>query len=328
MQSKNIRVGIVIIGRNEGNRLTACLKSLQAYAPQIVYVDSGSSDDSVKNAKNSNAHVICLDMQTPFTAARARNIGFEAIVKLYPQLEFVQFVDGDCEVSANWIETGANFLNNHQQVAVVCGRRRERYPEHSIYNKLCDIEWNTPIGEVKACGGDALMRVNVLANVGGYRNSLIAGEEPELCIRIRQASYKIWRLDYEMTLHDANMTNFKQWWKRTQRAGYAYAEGAYLHGARPERHWVAESRRAWVWGLILPMIIIILFLLKPILGLIFLFIYPLQMLRLIKKSSHSFKNALLQAFFLMIGKFAEVTGQIKFLWNRYNHKQSHIIEYK
>jgi glycosyltransferase involved in cell wall biosynthesis len=319
---------IVIIGRNEGQRLIACLNSLKLSLPNIIYVDSASTDDSVNSAKVFGAYVVSLDMTKPFTAARARNAGAKQAEILFPNTEFLQFIDGDCEVAPNWLLQASNFLKTNQEVAVVCGRRREKYPKASVYNMLCDYEWNTPVGEAKACGGDALMRKSVFYDLGGFRESLIAGEEPELCVRIRKKGYKIWRLDAEMTLHDVNMMHFKQWWLRTMRGGYAFAEGSYLHGAAPEHHWVLESRRAWLWGLIIPFIILILAVVKPIWAIFLLLIYPLQWLRLSLKTTHSFKDASLYAFFLIIGKFAEAVGQIKFLLNRYSRKQSKIIEYR
>src|SRR5207302_6800108 len=137
------------------------------------------------------------------------------------------------------------------------GRRRERYPDRSIYNRLCDREWDIPIGEVTACGGDVMMRTDALQSAGGYREELIAGEEPELCVRLRAAGWQVWRLDHEMTLHDAAMTHFYQWWWRHVRSGYAFAQGAHLHGSGAERHWVWESRRATLWGFCLPAVVII-----------------------------------------------------------------------
>ncbi len=324
----HLDVGVVVIGRNEGPRLIDCLQSLSKFIPQVVYVDSASTDNSVLEAKSLGAYVVPLDMKQAFTAARARNTGFDTILSLFPDLKYVQFVDGDCIVSAQWVSSAYGFLNNNPKVAVVCGRRRELYPQKSIYNKLCDFEWDTPIGQAKSCGGDALMRVDVLKSVGGYRNSLIAGEEPELCIRIRRAEYLVWRLDAEMTLHDAAITKFSQWWKRTTRAGYAFAEGAYLNGSAPEYHWVVESKRAWLWGALIPFSTFVAFLINPILGLIIVLIYPLQILRLTFKSRLGLKEALIQSVFLIIGKFAEVIGQIQFLLDKYNKQQSKIIEYK
>lgn len=327
-ESKLVAVGIVIIGRNEGQRLINCLDSLRSYMPQVVYVDSASTDDSITNASNEGAHVLALDMVTPFTAARARNAGFARLLALCPHVEWVQFIDGDCVMDENWVNKALSFLQSKPQVAVACGSRKELFPNKSIYNKLCDLEWNTPIGEAKACGGDALMRVDVFSLVGGFRANLIAGEEPELCVRIRQAGYKIWRLDAEMTYHDAAILRFSQWWKRTMRGGYAFAEGAKLHGAAPELHWVAETQRVWLWGGIIPLIVVIVFLFKPVWGLLMLVVYPLQILKLMLKSQHPFKLALAQAFFLVIGKFAELIGQFKFLMQRYRNKQGQLIEYK
>lgn len=326
MNNPQTAVGVVIIGRNEGARLIGCLESLSDLFPQVVYVDSGSTDNSLNEASTRGAHTVSLDMTQAFTAARARNAGFDELIKRFPSIEFVQFVDGDCVVNPKWVSTAYDFIKNAAKVAVVCGRRRELYPQKSIYNKLCDYEWNTPIGQTKACGGDALMRVDVFKLVGGYRNSLIAGEEPELCIRIRQAGYLIWRIDAEMTSHDAGMTKFSQWWKRSTRAGYAFAEGAYLHGMAPEFHWVVESRRALVWGALLPIFILVLILINWKLGLILLLIYPIQICRLANSNNHS-QNWIL-AIHLVLSKFPEVLGQIKFYKTRFFGKQSELIEYK
>ncbi|MDO9206483.1 glycosyltransferase family 2 protein [Methylotenera sp.] len=322
------RVGVVIIGRNEGDRLVRCLKSLVKQSPQLIYVDSGSTDDSVNVARSMGAEVVSLDMAKPFTAARARNEGFECMKELYPHAEYVQFVDGDCEVATGWLESAVVFNDNHPDVAATCGRRRERYPDKTIYNMLCDMEWNTPVGETKACGGDVLMRVDAFENVQGFRADLIAGEEPELCVRLRAAGWKIWRLDQEMTLHDAAMTQFSQWWKRTTRAGHAFAEGAYLHGASTERHWVSESRRAWIWGLLIPFIALVLGLISLKWGALFLLIYPLQVIRLARRNASQGNHSWIMAFFLVLGKFPEMVGQAKFFWRLYSGKQGRLIEYK
>lgn len=320
-------IAVVIIGRNEGKRLVDCFKSLINQTKNIIYVDSGSTDNSIHKAKLLNIDVISLDMSIPFTAARARNIGLFHVIKNYPDVIYAQFVDGDCQVFQEWLPSAINFLDSNKDVAVVCGRRKEISPENSIYNTLCDIEWNTPIGEAKSCGGDALMRIDALKEVNGYREDLIAGEEPELCVRLRAKSWKVWRIDQNMTLHDANIVYFRQWWKRTVRSGYAYAQGANIHGAPPERHWVAESNRAILWGGLIPITIIILSLINIKLVVLFL-IYPLQIFRIIIKSTLPFKTSFLYAYFLTIGKLPELIGGLKFYWHTFCKKQGNLIEYK
>ena len=327
--SLNSRIGVVVIGRNEGERLISCLHSLIGKAKTIVYVDSGSIDDSVSHANKLGMQVVMLDLNVPFTAARARNEGFQQLIKSSPEIDYVQFVDGDCEVAPNWIAHASNFLVDNTQYAVVCGRRRERYPEKSIFNFMCDSEWDTPIGDAKACGGDALMRVKAFQKVGGFRIQLIAGEEPELCLRLRASGYSIRRLDYEMTLHDAAMTKFNQWWKRTTRAGYAFAEGVYLHGTAPEKHWVKESRRALVWGLAIPIVMLLIGMFCWQLSMIIAMVYPLQIIRLaLKNKNESKQHTWKTAFYNVLGKFAEMYGQLRFYYQRLLSKPSALIEYK
>jgi GT2 family glycosyltransferase len=319
------RIGAVLIGRNEGARLVRALAAIAPHVAQVVYVDSGSTDDSIAAAQAAGAGIVSLDMTKPFTAARARNAGTAHLIESSPPgalPDYIQFLDGDCALQPDWLSTATTFLDNHPEVAVVCGRRREQHPEASVYNALCDAEWDTPIGLARACGGDALMRTDALQQVGGYNPTLIAGEEPEMCVRLRAKGWKIWRLDAEMTLHDAAMTRFSQWWKRTRRAGHAYAEGAALHGAPPERHFAIETRRAVIWGLAIPAAVIIAALILGPWMLLGFGVYPLQLLRLSRRTSPT------QAFFLTLGKFAEGQGVLEYLKNRLSGRQGRLIEYK
>lgn len=313
-------LGAVVIGRNEGARLVACLRSLSSEVRPLIYVDSGSTDGSVAAAKAMGAVVVTLDISVPFTAARARNAGFARLLEEGAP-EFVQFVDGDCRVQPGWLPAARAFLEAQPDVAVVCGRRREIHPEASVWNRLCDAEWNTPAGAAKACGGDALMRSAAVRQVGGFNPALIAGEEPELCLRLRRAGWRIWRLDEEMTLHDAAMRRIGQWWKRTRRAGYAFAEGAAMHGAAPEFHWVAETRRALIWGLGLPVAGLLGLLVSPWAALLFA-AYPVQVLRLWPRLGRE------RALFLTLGKLPEAMGVMQFWLNRLLHRRAALIEYK
>ena len=320
-------VAVILIGRNEGARFERALRAALAVSSQIVYVDSGSTDGSVAFARAKGAQVVELDMTLPFTAARARNAGLAALTGAPPEL--VQLVDGDCELVSGWIESAVSFLATHPAVGVVCGRRRERFPQRSIYNRLCDAEWNTPVGPTKACGGDALMRWAALQQVGGYRDDLIAGEEPELCVRLRAAGWGVYRLDLDMTWHDAAMSRFAQWWRRAQRAGHAFAEGHALHGAPPERHYQAEVRRPWLWALALPGAACALALtLGPGAGAALLLAYPLQVLRLAARQPSGMPLRWAGPFFLLLGKFPELLGQLVYWRGRCLGRKAAIMEYK
>ncbi|MEO0368507.1 MAG: glycosyltransferase family A protein [Pseudomonadota bacterium] len=318
-------VAAVAIGRNEGERLEACLRSLfNQSAEPVVYVDSGSSDGSIEVARRMGAVVVELDLDTPFTAARARNAGFKRVLELSSEVEFIQFIDGDCELSKGWLETAHAVIIADSRLAVVCGRRRERFPEATIWNWLIDREWDTPIGEQSACGGDALIRCSALSAIGGYRGDLIAGEEPEMCFRLRKKFWRILRIDFDMCLHDADMTSVSQWWQRSRRTGHTYAEGAVVHGFGPERYKVMETIRALFWGALVPLIgVLLAVLLSPWFLLLPLSLWSAQIVRLFLKG-----YVPLQAFFLTVGKLPEAQGAIEFFLTRLFGHRRRIIEYK
>ena len=328
--AQDVVLAVVAIGRNEGNRLKTCIESALdgRLVRVVVYVDSGSTDGSADYARGQGCKVVDLDMSIPFTAARARNEGFALALQREPALTHVQFVDGDCELVGGWLEAATAFLNLNPGVAAVCGRRRERNPQHSIFNQLCDIEWNTPVGQAKSCGGDVLMRVDALRAAGGYRSSLIAGEEPELCVRLRAAGWQVWRLDHEMTLHDAAMLRFAQWWNRSKRAGFAFAEGAVLHGAPPERHWVRESRSAWLWGIAIPVMIAAISVAVTPWALVLVLVYPLQVFRLYLRARNTVPLPGWYAVCLVLGKVPESLGQLTYFLSRARGKRAALIEYK
>lgn len=322
-------LGAVVIGRNEGQRFRRCLDSLLGRAAPIVYVDSGSTDGSIEYARSHGVTVLELDASIPFTAARARNGGFDRIKDLSPDLELVMFVDGDCEVNPDWLQAAEHFLGENDEYGVVCGRRRERFPDATVYNYLCDVEWNTPLGDAMACGGDAVMRAEAFTAVSGFNPGMIAGEEPELCVRLRGAGWKIRRIDQEMTLHDADVTRFSQWWTRARRTGHAYAEGAAMHGTLPERHWVRPARKAAIWGLALPVLSLAAAPCTQGLSLTLLLLYPVNVVRIATRLRQEGEpRPWTVATFLMLAKVPEALGWLRYQLGRLTGSRSKLIEYK
>jgi GT2 family glycosyltransferase len=318
-------VGIVIIGRNEGARLDRCLASSAGRGFPCVYVDSGSSDGSLLAATRAGAIVVELDLSIPFTAARARNAGFAALKAAHPNLAYVQFIDGDCELMPDWLEAARAFLLAHPDVAIVCGRRRERFPERSLYNRICDIEWDTPIGEALMCGGDFLARTDAFEAIGGFRKELIAGEEPELCLRLTKNGWRIWRLDQEMTLHDAAIFTFPQWWRRATRAGHAFAEVSLLHRDR-DFPWHRNVRSSLAWtGLMGATLLAGLLDGRAAVAAL---IFPLQVIRIARRRKVDGNPDYGYGALILAGKVAEAWGILRFYSRRLRREQSTLIEYK
>lgn len=324
-------VGLVVIGRNEGPRLTRCLASVAGGPAPVVYVDSASTDDSVERARAAGVHVVPLDDSRPLSAARGRNAGFEHLATAHPSLRYVQFIDGDCEIQADWLEHAAAALDEHPEWAIVCGRLRERERHASIYNRLCDLEWDRPAGEIAACGGIFMIRIDAFRQVDGFNECIAAGEEPDLCWRLREAGWLIHRLPADMATHDANMHQFSQWWRRAVRSGHAYAEAAWRHGRESDRFGVRESASIWFWSFGWPFVILLLSWPTGGWALLGFAAYPLHAMKIFRAQrtrGRSSSDAWLYAVFCVIGKWAQWTGQLKFLCRKLMRRKPRIIEYK
>jgi GT2 family glycosyltransferase len=259
--AQGARVAIVAIGRNEGARLQACLASLAGQDAPVVYVDSGSRDDSVAVAKQAGVHVHELDPATPFSAARARNEGFAQVRRISPDVEFVQFIDGDCTLASGWLGAGVEAMDSRPEVAVVIGHLAERHPDASIYNRLCAMEWNSSPGDLQnfgALGGIMLVRASVFASLDGFKSEFIAGEDSEFGVRCGLAGHAVTKIDAQMAVHDADMHTFTQWWTRTVRSGHAIGQRAQLHGASKLRDCRRDRASVLAWGVALPVLAVLL----------------------------------------------------------------------
>lgn len=322
-------VGVVVIGRNEGARLIGCLRSTAMLGLQVVYVDSASTDGSQAVARAAGAQVLDLDLARPFTAARARREGADALFNARPDLTYLQFVDGDCTLAPQWIPTAHQFLEENRSYAVACGRRRERAPDSSPYNGMADLEWDTPVGDANACGGDALFRICAYQAVGGFDAALIAGEEPELCTRLRSSGWRIRRLDTEMTVHDAAMTRLSQWWNRAVRSGFGYAQAWQATRAKGYALYRRELLRAAVWTLIPVALSIVAGLaIHPAAWLIAPLVYTAQVARLAMKFGATHVFSWQRAGLLTLGKAAEAWGALVFFKRRADGAIGDTISYK
>lgn len=340
------RRGAVAIGRNEGERLKRCLTALTgepgaapgAQLSPVVFVDSGSTDGSADFARSIGVEVVELDMDRPFTAARARNAGYERLEAL-GGVDQVLFIDGDCELLSGWLPEAVALLDREDDVAAVGGCRQERHRDATPYNRLAAMEWDRPAGDAAAFAGDGLVRATAFEAVGRFNPTLIAGEEPELCVRLRNAGHRIVTLATPMSIHDAAMTRLGQWWKRAERSGHAYAEGYALHGRGPQKHGRQAVRSIAVYGVGLPVMALALVVLSLVSGWSWpglasaavALIYPVQALRIARgrqATGDAPRDALWYGVFTVVGKFAQLIGVGRYLRGRLSGKRQALMEYK
>lgn len=337
MTKQHAQIAVVIIGRNEGERLERCLEALVGLE-HCVYVDSDSTDGSVATARRLGFEVIELDPAPRLTAARARNAGLHHVLSAWPEAEFVQMLDGDCVIDPAWLEQGIAALSQDPGLALVFGRLRERFPQQSIYNALCDDEWNVPVGEVQVAPGNVLCRVAALATIGGYRENMIAGEDPDMALRLRAEGWRLARIVPNMALHDAAIHSFSQWWRRAKRSGHAFAELARLHPQTRKPNWRRQCHSIVVWAGVIPAATLLGFAGQAVAGraslalaFLLLLAWPLKMGQMAarkRRSGLDSRTALASGVLVMVGKFAELQGLFGYYRNRVLKRQSQLIEHK
>ncbi|TVP70738.1 MAG: glycosyltransferase [Rhodobacteraceae bacterium] len=316
---------VVVIGRNEGLRLGAALRAAKGLARRVIYVDSGSRDDSVTQARALGITVCALDPVRPFTAARARNEGFAALGP--DRAEFVHFVDGDCILQPDWPAQALDFMREHPQAGLVFGRQFEARPDASVYNFLTDWEWDKPAGRDALSAGCVLVRTTAMVELGGYDEALIAGEDDDFCLRLQAAGWETWRIGGAMTEHDARLLSFAPWWRRMLRAGYSYGALGQRHAQKGR----AQRVRALVWGGVVPLLGLIglvfwlpLFLLMALAIALSLTRQTRRFMRMELDPDRAFRAASV----LMLGKHAELQGLVRFWRDQRAGRVSGLIEYK
>jgi hypothetical protein len=156
---------------------------------------------------------------------------------------------------------------------------------------------------------------------------VIAAEDDEMCQRLRAAGGQLWRIDAEMTLHDAAMMRFGQWWRRAVRAGHGFAQLGALHPG----YFAAERRRVLVWALGLPLAAVAFAVIWPPGVLAVLALYALSFARVARRfrgMGLDLRPALGCAGLITLSKFPNLQGMAIYWLRRLRGRDATIIEYK
>jgi cellulose synthase/poly-beta-1,6-N-acetylglucosamine synthase-like glycosyltransferase len=331
--SSKTRVGIVLIGRNEAQRLGRVVGAACEQADCVVYVDSNSTDNSRELAASLGASVVHLT-SGPYTPSRGRQVGFEEILRQNPDLPYVQFVDGDCVLAPGWIERAYQYIEANPRVGAVFGRRREENCAESFYSRLMDIDWDHPAGDVANFGGDSLIRAAAVRQAGGWSANTINAEDIDLSFRVRAQGWTIVRLAEEMTRHDVRMTLFAEYWRRSVRAGYGFAEVGWRYRHGPGKLLLRRMASAVLYGFLLPILAVVFaFVWWPISALIaLLYARSLVVMTLwSRRRGASWRTSLAYADLNMVCKVAAFLGVARYLRDRAVGKaqpSDHLIVYR
>jgi GT2 family glycosyltransferase len=330
--TKQLRWGIVMVGRNEAKRLRITLPKNLEFKVPLVYVDSCSSDDSLDYLHSLNVQT--LQITPPLSAAKGRNFGFQKIMKEFPELEWIHFVDADCYLDKNWPQLFQEYIINSFSVGVICGYTKEEHKDRSIYNFLLDVEWHGEVGEILSCGGNSLVNAHFFKMCGGFDETLTAGEEAVMCSRMRALGQKVIRIPETMSFHDGNIHKFNIWWRRMIRSGYAMALGAHRYPITERKFELRRLQKTIAvsffgfLALLLPLAPQINFIDTFIIVMICYFLYFVKIILNQTKKKYSFCEASKYSAFCIIGKWAELWGILKYVLEVLQGNSPKLIEYK
>lgn len=194
----------VIIGKNAQSSIARLLDSVLANTPsrlsaEIIYVDSASTDSTIEIVTQYPVTIVQLSVDQPLCASAGRYVGCQ-----YATGSLICFLDSDMELLDGWLERALIELETNPQVAVVAGvvlDSDSALPAECVPPVDYSLYSNPQVKDVRHVGGAALCRRSILTLVGSWNPFIISDEEPELCLRIRRAGYRVTRLEYPMVRH-------------------------------------------------------------------------------------------------------------------------------
>lgn len=192
-------ISVVVIGRNEGARLGACMESVRAalgvLAHELLYVDSRSTDDSLSRARACGARCYLLGEAHP-TAGLGRWAGTQEA-----RGEYLLFLDGDMQLCAGFCEQAMMAMAARGYDGCT-GIREDRYMKGGeVVGRNENYFGCTQERIAPEFGGALFIKKEALERAGGWSPDTIACEEAELHARLTAAGCAVAELPVPMIVH-------------------------------------------------------------------------------------------------------------------------------
>lgn len=260
-------VSVVVIGRNEEKHLEACFRSIfdmdyPLDKLEIIYVDTGSRDQSVNIAKKFNVKIAEEQSNFP-SAGLARNRGIEEA-----RYEIIHFVDGDMTADRDYLKSAITMLNK-DNIACVIGDVSEQNTDTSFIANVLHYPWRKrKKGFVDAPGAGGTFLRSALREVGGYNPFILKGQETELGFRLRQKGYQIYKVETRMGTHDYAIHDIRSLVKHSYTMGKSYGKILTLPPQQSYSDFIVHARNLLIQGVILLAVILFLLITKKLLFLL------------------------------------------------------------
>ncbi|MGQ9641993.1 MAG: glycosyltransferase family 2 protein [Candidatus Bathycorpusculaceae bacterium] len=216
-------MSVIIPTLNSEKFLKKCLTSLmmQNYKKiEVIVVDDGSTDFTVKIAESFNCKVI----RNPRRGrAEAKNEGIK-----FSSGEYLFFVDSDMEITPNVISECVNIAENNDKIGGIV--IPERSVGNSFWVKVRDFERDFYAGTVVESA--RFFRAKPVKEVGGFEEGLVFFEESTLQYKIQKKGYNRFLRANSVIIHHEENFSLAAWLKKKFTYGktlqlYSYKYGDY-----------------------------------------------------------------------------------------------------
>jgi len=182
-------VSVIVPTLNEAEHIKKCLLSLldaggENEDYEIIVVDNGSTDDTVKLAREAGVRTMS---KLNGSIGSLRNYGAKNA-----KGGILAFVDGDCVVSEDWLKNAMPYFRD-DKIAVVGSRlthagrtwvARAWSLLHSRKRTKGEIDW--------VPSGNMIVSKRLFDEVDGFDEELETGEDYDLCLRLGEKGYRIY----------------------------------------------------------------------------------------------------------------------------------------
>lgn len=192
-------LSIAIIGKNEAQYLASLFDSLGSITltKEIIYVDSASTDESVKIAKKHANKVIVLKDSPQLCAAAGRYIASQQA-----KFDWILYLDGDMILEEDFIAflNSKKFQTYSDKIAGFVGYYEYLYKDGSSdTNRLLQA----PETIVNHFGGAVMLKKEIVLKAGNWNPSVVANEEIDLYMKIKNLGAVVYGLDRNFVKHHA-----------------------------------------------------------------------------------------------------------------------------
>jgi glycosyltransferase involved in cell wall biosynthesis len=197
-------LSFIVIGRNVSKTITICIDSIIAtikenssFTSEIIYVDSGSTDNTLRML-SAYQDVKIVELIGEYNAAIGRNVGFKV-----SSGKILFFIDGDMELNPSFLKSISD-VNNEIKYDFVSGDLVDYYYDQNgnylTKSPYFGMELQSDRVEYKV-GGVFIIKRHIWESVGGMLTKMRKCQDYDLGLRLAKKGVYLVRKSIRIVNH-------------------------------------------------------------------------------------------------------------------------------